>query len=166
MKELRRNSERYAVAYRWEESLEKLKDVLKVHPNYWVIHWTLGEVYTQMGMHEEGIAAFQKTMDLAGEGASWEVLPWLGWAYGVAGRTDEARQVLQQLEAQSEQCYVPAYFFAQVYAGLGENDLALDYLEKAYEEHDLRLAWRDTSIDSLREEPRFIELGRKVGFIK
>lgn len=42
----------------------------------------------------------------------------------VSGRTDEARQVLRQLQTESEQSYVPAYFFTVVHAGLGENDLA------------------------------------------
>ena len=118
-----------------------------------------------MGMYEEAFPAYEKAMDLAGEGASMEVQPYLGYAYGMSGRTDKARQVLRQLQADSEQHYVPAYFFAVVHAGLGEKDLTLDYLEKAYEEHEFRFIFRDLTFDDLREDPRFIELSRKIGLI-
>ena len=139
--------------------------VLKLYPNYWNIHWILGQVYTHMGRYEEGIATLQKAMDLLGEQGSPEVLRHLGYAYGVSGRSKEARQVLQQLEAKSEEGYVPTYFFATVYAGLGEKDLSLEYLEKAYQEHDFRFVFKEQAFDSLMEESRYIELSKKIGYI-
>ena len=61
--------------------------------------------------------------------------------------------------------YVPPWARAIVYIGLGQKSRALDRLEKGYQEHD---GWiwtmsRDVWYRSLRDEPRFIALSRKIG---
>ncbi len=62
--------------------------------------------------------------------------------------------------------YVPPYYFALVYNGLGESDKALDYLEKAFAEKNLLMVFLkvDPKWNNLRNEPRFIELMRRMNF--
>ena len=89
----------------------------------------------------------------------------LGHAYGVAGRTAEARAVLAELQAAAKGKYVPAYYFALVHGALGGRDEALRALERAYEERSTVLAYLliDPRLASLREEPRFAALARRLG---
>jgi hypothetical protein len=89
----------------------------------------------------------------------------LAHTLGTAGRPTEAGQILDDLAKQAEQKYVAPYFLAGIHVGLGENDRALEYLEKAYEEHSNWLIYLhiDPSMDGLRDEPRFQDLLRRVG---
>jgi hypothetical protein len=92
-------------------------------------------------------------------------VPGLGHVYAVSGKKGEARTVLNELKQLSGQEYVPAYGIALVYAGLGEKDQAFAWLEKAYEEHAFKMAWLkvEPRWDSLRSDPRFADLLRRIG---
>jgi tetratricopeptide (TPR) repeat protein len=59
----------------------------------------------------------------------------LGEAHALAGNVERAREVLETLEDCSHELYVPPYYFAYVYTGLGDTERALDYLERAVAEH-------------------------------
>jgi TolB-like protein/Flp pilus assembly protein TadD len=153
----------YLYAGRYEESLEKALEVQELNPDSWTTFWGLGIIYTFLERYPEAFAAFEKSIDLLGEEGSLEVLPNLGYAYGRAGKTAEAHAVIKRLEAEAEQRYVPAYFYAVVYAGLEQKDQALDYLEKAYEEHDFRFVFKLYWADCLCDDPRYMELRKKIG---
>ena len=73
--------------------------------------------------------------------------------------------MLEELTAEAKQKYVAPYYFAGICAGLGEEDRALDCLEKSLEEnsHWLIYLHMDPGMDSLRELPRFQDLVRRVG---
>ena len=88
----------------------------------------------------------------------------LGHVQARLGQRDEARKILQQLSESSKDRYVPALAFATVHLGLGENDQALDWLEKAYAERFNRLAYlrREPMWQPLRENPRFQDLLRRI----
>jgi hypothetical protein len=62
---------------------------------------------------------------------------------------------------------IAAHHFALIYAGMGNKDEALEWLEKAFEQHSPMMAWLkvDQRFDSLREEPRFQDLLRRVGLL-
>ena len=60
----------------------------------------------------------------------------LGCAFGLAGRRDEALIILDQLFEMRERQYAAAFNIARVYAGLGDNDNAFKWMEKAIEERD------------------------------
>ena len=81
----------------------------------------------------------------------------LGQAYGLTGRTDQAREVLGQLQALSRDRYVSPYHMAYVYTGLGEHETAIGYLERAYEERAGSVYGIKGSFlfTPLREHPRF-----------
>ncbi len=126
-------------------------------------HGSLGQVYEAKGMYREAISELVKAVELSG-GAPRYVAA-LGHAYAVSGLRTEARQALQKLEELAKQRYVSSYQRALISAGLGENDLALEWLGRAFQEHS---AWMiklkvDPRLDPLRGDARFTDLVRRVG---
>ncbi len=89
----------------------------------------------------------------------------LGHAYGVSGRKDEARKVLNELKQLTRQKYISAYGMALIYVGLDEKDLAFNWLEQAYEERSFELSAikAEPRMDGLRSDPRFQDLLRRMG---
>jgi len=89
----------------------------------------------------------------------------LAHTLGTAGRTKDAVQILDELTKLAQQKYVAPYFFAGIHIGLGENQRALEYLEKSYEEHSHWLIYLplDPSMDALRDNPGFQSLMQRVG---
>ncbi len=73
--------------------------------------------------------------------------------------------MLAQLQELSSELFVSPYHIAVIYAGLGQKDQALAWLEKAYAERDgsLVLLRVDPGLDSLRSDPRYADLVRRVG---
>ncbi len=89
----------------------------------------------------------------------------LAQTLGRAGRTDEATQILDELTKLSKGKYVAPYFLAGIHVGLGQEDRAIECLEKAYAErsHWLIYLHIDPGMDTLRYHPRFKDLLRRVG---
>ena len=133
-------------------------------PNYLQARFGIGLAYEQKGMYEEAIAAFQRARILSDDSAA-EALASLGYAYAVSGQIREAEAVLADLKERSKQGYVPPYNIAEIYAGLGEKKLALEWVERAYEERSERLTWLkvDPRLDSIRSDARFRNLMQRVG---
>ncbi len=84
----------------------------------------------------------------------------LGFAYARAGKKAEAEEIIKKLEALGQRRYVSALYFAIVYAGLKDNDRAIAYLNKAYEDRHpgLVLIRIDPIFDALRSDERFKQL--------
>ena len=89
----------------------------------------------------------------------------LAQTLATAGRRKKAIQILDDLTKLTKQKYIAPYFFAGMHIGLGEDDRAIEYLEKSYEEHSHWLIYLhiDPSMDGLRSNPRFQDLLRRVG---
>ena len=113
------------------------------------------------GSKTEARAEFQRATTL-------DDLPWyvgsLGYACAVSGDRAKADQILRELEDLAKQRYVSHANRASVYLGLGENETALDWLEKAYEDRDPIFWWinGDQLYDSVRNEPRFQALVQEI----
>jgi tetratricopeptide (TPR) repeat protein len=116
----------------------------------------------KLGNVDEGLSNLQHAVKLNTGNTLY--LAQLGEAYGITGEIDEAREVLRQLEDMGRQRYVSPYHLAYVYTGLGENDRAMDFLERAYAEragsvYGIRGSFLFTS---LRSHPRFKALLAKM----
>jgi len=152
----------YYNARRYDEAEAEAHKALELDSLHFVPHWNIGLVRSARGDYDAAIAELELALDLAG--GAIEPLPGLGFAYARAGRRAEAKEVLRQLKDMAETDYVAASYVALVYAGLDENDLAFEWLERAYQERDILLLWISFPLfDSLRPDPRFRELERKIG---
>jgi eukaryotic-like serine/threonine-protein kinase len=147
-------------AGRYDEAERRLREVLKSDSTDGLAKWGLGLVAEQQGRLNEAIAVLEPI-----SGSSLLRKSSLGHAYAVAGKTTRARSILATLTSEAAQHYVPSYWFALVHAGLGEGDQALRYLERAYEERSTVLAYMqiDPRLASLRNNPRFLALARRLG---
>jgi TolB-like protein/Tfp pilus assembly protein PilF len=152
------------MARRYDEAIEQLRMTLDMDPTFAQGRLDLGQVYEQKKMYEQAIVEFRKAITLYGGSAPSTAA--LGHAYAVAGKRDEAEKVLSELKALSKQKYVSSFDVAVIYTGLGEKEQAFAWLEKAYKQRDGWLAGRlkvDPRLDSLRSDPRFADLLRRVG---
>ena len=93
------------------------------------------------------------------------VLGVLTQAYAHAGRRADALRLVEELKQRKQKGYVPAGAFVNAYLGLGDNEEALAWLEKAYAEHSNIVQWMKVHpfMDPLREDPRFKDLLHRVG---
>ena len=115
-----------------------------------------------MGRFEEAVPELDKALVLAGSSNYFKGAR--GWLLGLAGRTDEAQQVLRELQEAAAKEKVDPVAFASVYSGLGDREQAINWLRKAYEEHSTEMIYlRTPTWDNLRSDPRFIALMHDVG---
>jgi serine/threonine-protein kinase len=149
-------------AGRYDEAQREAKRVLELQPHFPFGHATLGWAYLKKGMNDEGLTELEKAVALSPENTIF--LAQLGQGYAIAGRVEDARAILHQLEELSHERYVAPYHMAYVHAGLGEDDKALDALERAYEERAGGIYGIKGSFlfSTLRSLPRFKALLSKM----
>ncbi len=152
-------------ARRYDESIEQLLRVIEIDPNHYTAHWNLGEAYAAKGQFDKAIAIYEKAVLLSGRSPG--ALGMVGMAYGFAGRKHEAMKVLNELLELSRRRYVTPVAIVNVYIGLGKKDQAFDWLEKAYQERSNLMAYLKVlpEMDSLRSDPRFDALLRRIGLV-
>jgi serine/threonine-protein kinase len=152
-------------ARRYDEALVQIRKTLELDPNNGFAHSILGWCLIWKGNSADAIVEFQKATTL--DDLSWYVGS-RGYAYAASGDRAKAEQILHRLDELAGQRYVSPANRAAVYLGLGENEKALDWLEKAYEDRDPIFWWinGDQLYDSVRQAPRFEALVQKVDRIK
>ncbi|HTH39007.1 MAG TPA: hypothetical protein VL572_13610, partial [Pyrinomonadaceae bacterium] len=152
----------YFFLRRYDLAEQELKSSLEIDPGN-VNRAYLGMVYEQKGMLKEALEEFAEGRKLS---AKSSIGGHVAHAFAVSGRGSEARKILADMLKTSSSDYFSAnYMVAVVNTGLGENDTAISYLEKAYDEHSLGPAWFkfDPRLDGLRDIPRFQAFMRRIG---
>ncbi len=147
----------FYVAHRYDEAEQQLLKALDTDPRFLPARRTLEEVYAQMGKHKEAVAQREKALQLA---MSPALAASVEDDFVKSGYRGVLRSYLEGLRELFKHGYVSSYSIAQTYARLDEKDKALDWLEKAYEEHDSKLVTVgvDPMLDGLRSEPRFRDI--------
>ena len=155
---------RYWLAGQDDEALAESQSAIVMHSDNWLLHMPIGYIHLRNGRHEEAITEFQKVVTLRGGDRSH--ISSLAYAYGVAGEREKALGIFAELEKRSTQTNVRPFGLAVVAAGLRDNDLALDWLEKGVESHDPSTTWLKVfpAFDHLRADPRFQSLLRRMNF--
>jgi len=149
-------------AGRYDEALRAITQTLEDDPHLALAHATAGWANLLNGMGDQGIAWLRKAVALSPDNTLYQAQ--LGQALAQVGQTEEAREILQQLHEISTRRYVSPYHMAYVYTGLGEQEQAMDWLERAYQERAGGIFGVKGSFlfTSLREHPRFKGLLRKM----
>ncbi len=147
-----------------DEAIEQLEKTINLEPHYPPTYFCLGQAYEQKKMYAQAIETFQKGMIQAERNP--QLIAALGHAYALAGERDKANKALAELSEVSKQHYVSPYLFAVVYAGLGDKDQTFAWLDKAFQDRSALLIWLkvEPQFDSLRDDPRFTDLMRRIGF--
>jgi Flp pilus assembly protein TadD len=151
------------LARRDDEAIPLFRRVLAMDPNFLRAHFGLGHALVHKRRYEEAVAEFQKAVELSGGGAAQ--LGALGYAYAVNNRRADALEIVEKLKERSREHYVPPAMVSIVFSGLGDKDQAMTWLEKANEERDPWITGLkvEPMFDSLRSDPRFLDLVRRVG---
>ncbi|HEX9422262.1 MAG TPA: protein kinase [Pyrinomonadaceae bacterium] len=151
-------------ARRTDEAIASGRRAVAFDPSIPIARQRLGMAYEQKGMLPEAIAEFQAAVIQSNRVQL--SLTSLAHAYALSGNKVEARKILAELEERSKQQFVSSYLLATVHVALGEKRLALELLEHAYKQNsiDMVQAKTDPKLDPLRDEPRFQELLKKIGF--
>ncbi|MEO5629570.1 MAG: tetratricopeptide repeat protein, partial [Thermomonas sp.] len=110
--------------------------------------------------YPHAISELRKAAEISQD--SSQVLFLLGKAYAEAGDRAAAERVLADLQQRRRAGYVPATSVAQVMLALGDREGALDLLERGYEERDVRMSFLLLDWKSLRDEPRYQALLRRM----
>lgn len=155
---------RLYLSRQYDRSIAQLRDTLEMDPSYEWAYLILGQAHEQKGEYGPALIELRKAVELSRD--SPLMVSALAHAYAVSGNQTEAQKLLAQLISKSGQQYVSPYYIAIVYLGLGKNDLAMTWLEKAFADHSNGLVFLrvEPELDPLRSNTRFIALQHKLNF--
>jgi TolB-like protein/Tfp pilus assembly protein PilF len=150
--------------WNWLAAGEEFKRAIALNVNSVSGHEGYAFYLSIMGQREEAIAALQKAVAISGKNPYQ--LATLGHAYAAAGKRAEAMQVLDELMELSKRKHVAPTAIAVVYVGLGEKEQAFAWLDMAYKSRHIHVTYLtlEPMYDSLRSDPRFQDLVRRLNF--
>lgn len=149
-------------AREYDHAIEELQKALEMDPTSGAAYFYLGMARLQKGEHQQAIAALERSRQFF-DGLPELVLE-LAYTNAVAGKRNEARGMLSRLMREQNPGYIPALWVARLYAALGEKGEAFQWLQRAYEERSPQLPFLkvDPRLDTLRSDPRFQDLLRRI----
>ena len=162
----------YFTAELLDEAREQVAKMIEIEPDFYGAYWLNGAIFLVEGNYDAAIAELKKGVALGGHQT---VLADLGSAYGLAGRREDAEAVLDQLLEMRRESYVSAICLARVYSRLGENEKAIEWLEKAFDERNGEMLFLKGEIEGAAEndplralcaDPRVIAIFEKMNLPK
>jgi serine/threonine-protein kinase len=150
-------------ARRYDVAVQHYQKGLELDPNFSWGHLWIGQVYVAKGMFKEALDEISQAIKLSGGDTRAKAT--LGYAYAVSGRREDALKVLDELKNASQQRYVSPYYIALIYVGLGQDQEAIAWLQKARDERQpyLILMKVEPVFDRLHSNSEFIAIERSVG---
>ncbi|HUE83517.1 MAG TPA: hypothetical protein VMM84_15535 [Pyrinomonadaceae bacterium] len=135
-----------------------------MNPNLQIAYSFLAEAYVEGSDFVSAVATIEKAPIALNDPVT---LSAAAHAYAKSGDRHKALEILGDLERRSSRDYELAFQIAQIYVGLGDNERAFEWLDKAWDERSVWLVWLgvDPKFDPLRSEPRFADLVRRVGLL-
>jgi tetratricopeptide (TPR) repeat protein len=147
-------------AGRFDAALEQLAGLVEVAPESPVARHHLARLHIFRGEPLKAIRLLEGfTARAPGSFAN------LGRAYALAGRTDDARAQIAQLQGLGTEGFGVGYDIALIHAALGEREPALAALEQSLTDHSQMVGFInvDPGLDALRDEPRFRAVVERLG---
>lgn len=148
---------------RYDEAIEQYKKTLELDPNFPTAHYFLGRAYEALGKYDQAVAQYTT----AGRISGWspEVVAAANQVYAREGWKAYWQASLDQILKQPGGRTFPPFVIATFYARLGQTEEAISWLHRGYEERDFRMTLISVSFefDSIRSDPRFVELVQKIG---
>jgi TolB-like protein/tetratricopeptide (TPR) repeat protein len=152
----------YGSARRFPEAKASFEKALMIDPAFSYVHWHYGEMLQVSGDLKGAAAEYAKARTASN---TPETIALSGQLAAIMGRPEEAREALTALDELEKHRYVDFFWRALLYLSLGDKDRALQFLEQSYvnrEGYEIGLIKVDPMVDSLRGEPRFEALVKKV----
>lgn len=139
----------------YQAAINELSRAIDLNDGFAFAHFVLGLSYIELTQFDDAMRELERALVLSRQ--SPEILAGLGYCAARAGDVDRARAVLNELLAVAQSRYVSAALIAQIYGALGDVGTALDWLERAADEHATDLAWLGVrpTLDTVRSHDRF-----------
>jgi TolB-like protein/tetratricopeptide (TPR) repeat protein len=158
----------YSSDRQFDKAIELYKKVIADNPTFFPAHGGLALSYWGEHKYPQAIQEYKTSAQFAGDKNYDEYTAALDAGFRSGGWPGALRKAIDVSLAQrkAKAGYVSPYGIAQLYAELGDKVHAFEWLNTAYQEHDTSLIdlRTDFTLDSLRSDPRYAELVRKIGF--
>lgn len=153
----------YYFGREFERAAQECEKALQLDPKHFMLHFILGRSYMRLGNSKKAIEQLKAASDRPGEIPLVDAA--LGLAYAVSGHKEETQKMAEQFKRVFSKRYIPPTYFGMLYAGMGDRDRAMAWLEKALAERADGLTWLavEPMLDEMRSDSRFQELVRKIG---
>jgi TolB-like protein/DNA-binding winged helix-turn-helix (wHTH) protein/Tfp pilus assembly protein PilF len=149
------------IAHRFDEAMRQLQKTLEMDPTFAVAHYQMGQVLVQQHRFDAAVAEFLRAIALSGHSPAYDAN--LAYAYALSGHTADARRIAGELEQQwSESSGSIGANMAIIYAGLGDADQAMRWLNQVYGARLDPVILVRPQFDTLRSDPRFKEFMRRL----
>jgi TolB-like protein/DNA-binding winged helix-turn-helix (wHTH) protein/tetratricopeptide (TPR) repeat protein len=147
-----------------DDAVGHARRALAIDPEFWIAHYHLAQAYEQQGRDDLALEALVSAGRFSNNNS--KAMSVRGYILGKVGRRRDAEQVLHTFAELGKTGYVPPYAFALVYAGLGDREAMLDWLEKALAQQDVHLIFLpvDPKWNPFRAEPRFRDILSRCAF--
>ncbi len=154
----------YVYARKNDLAVAQGREALRLEPNHPTARFWLGFAYNASGMYAAAISVCEST--LHSDPDNQDCLQLVGYAYAKLGRRREAEEVIRKFEDLGRKEYSVIYRPAVIHALLGDKEKAFAGLEKSFAAHDRDIGQInvDPFVDSLRDDPRFKDLIKRMGF--
>lgn len=146
-----------------DKALEQINTAHNLEPGHPISDYHLGVIYNKMGMYDKAIALAEKGLEK--DPHNQDGLVNAGYAYAKTGRRRKAEDMIERLREISKTQYVMTSYIAQIYAALGEKEMAVTELEKAFENRDWFIAQMNVHpyFDDIRDDPRITVIAKRIG---
>jgi tetratricopeptide (TPR) repeat protein len=156
----------YYFGREFDRAIEECEKALQLDPDHFMLHYILGRAYRRLGQGAKAIAQLKTARKTSGDMPLVDAV--LGLAYAVSGQKEHAQRVIDGFKVAARKRYIPPTYLGILYAGLGDKDQTLAWLEKAFQERADLLTWLNVEpmMDDVRSDPRFQDLIRRIGLVQ
>jgi len=155
-----RMADAYFMTRQFDRAIELYNSRAQTKPSDFSPHWMLSNIYASTGRHREAISELQAMGTLL---EYRDLAAALGRTYESAGYERALKMYAARLQVYSRKSFITTFYIASIYGFLGDRDQAFAWLEKAYKARDGMNDLANPMWDSLRSDPRFADLVRRVG---
>jgi TolB-like protein/class 3 adenylate cyclase len=152
-----------------KKAIETIETALSLFPENGYIILNSIRVKVFMNKYEEAIDTYEKYFAALKDVAPI-FLAYTAIAYFKTSQQSKGEDLLTRLKARSRQSSVgsPSFFIAGVYASLGQSDLAIEWLEKAHDTHEVEMYWLkvEPPLKPLHNDERFQSIVNRIGYPK
>lgn len=158
---------RYYYARLYDKCIDSVRKTLVMDPGFEIVHYYLAYFYNQMKEHQKAMEEIMRVIGVFGRNSS-QFLAAYAIILAYMNDTEGAEEVVSEMLELSKEKYTSFFWLGAIYLVLGKEDDAYKMFEKAYKAREVLMIFLnvDPISDSLKPDPRFRSLLRRMNFIK
>ena len=150
----------------FDEVVNRANSLLEVWPGHPMAPFFRGQAYAVKHMPSEAADDCGEVIAATSGGFNLQATAMCAWALGIAGKTGDARQLVQRLEHPPQGLWLDPVVVGNAYGGVGDIDRAMEWFEKGYHERSPNMIYikQGPPSDFARNDPRFQALLKRMNF--